>query len=177
MPATILQIRSLNISQLFDLTANSGLNLPNLYQLWPSFIIFGGLYTLWQYLKNPKQNASFAFIGLTILGTGAFFFIFSLDIAWPLIGRIRWSDMEMLWPLFLVISASAFIGEVILTGFRKLYLLLPGCLSLLMGLSILPVTMGIVRGARLYPVLDFWPLVLVILGLGTLMRLWKSPNC
>lgn len=171
MPATsIFQLHLLNISQLFDLAAHSGLNLPNLYQLWPSFIILGGLYTLWQFFKNLKQNASFIFIGLTALGIGAFFFIFSLDIAWPLIGRIRWSDMEMLWPLFLVISASAFIGELILTGFRKLYLLFPGCLSLLMGLSILPVTMGIVRGAWLYPFLDFWPLVLVILGLGTLMR-------
>lgn len=158
------------------LADNVGLTLPNLGQLWPGFIVLGGLSALVTYFVGANKNPEQIFSGLVALGTGLFFFIFTLDLAWPIIGRIRWSDMSLLWPLFPLISGLAFIGQFVLTGFRKPKLLLPGCVAVGVGVVALPITFGIVGGAWVYRLLDYWPLILILVGLSSLISYFQGRN-
>lgn len=161
LPAIILILLGL-----WFLAGNLGLSLPNLEQLWPGFIMLGGAMALWSWFSGKNPDSGRIFTGLFELGVGAFFFLFTLNLRLPVLGRVSWNDMDRLWPGFLLIGGVAWAGQFILSGFREIDRLVLGLLAMGLGALGFAFTLGFLSqtlGARL---LQFWPLILIFLGLG-----------
>ncbi len=161
LPAIILILLGL-----WFLAGNFGLSLPNLAQLWPGFIMLGGAMTLWSWFSGKNPDSGQIFTGLLGLGVGAFFFLFTLNLRLPVLGRVSWNDMNTLWPGFLLIGGGAWVGQFILSGFKGIDRLVFGLLA--MGLSALgfAFTLGFLSQTLGKQLLQFWPLILIFLGLG-----------
>ncbi len=86
------------------LAQNMGLSLPNIWNLWPAFIVFGGLSSLTQYFSQGRTNTSHLFNATLAILLGAFFFMFSL-------GYWQWPMMAQFWPLLLLIVGTAFFVQ------------------------------------------------------------------
>jgi len=151
------------------LAGNLGIKLPNLGQLWPGFVMLGGVVALWSYYSGEDTDPGQIFVGLAALGVGAFFFLFTLNLQAPILGRVAWSDMGRLWPAFLLIGGVAFIGQFILSGFKDPGLLVPGVLALGVGLISFAFTLGFLSQTLGQQIVQLWPLALIILGLGLLI--------
>jgi hypothetical protein len=165
LPAIILILLGL-----WFLLDNLGFNLPDVGQLWPVFIVFGGLSALWSYFTGQNRDPGQIFVGIIALGVGVFFFLFTFNLRIPIFGRIAWDDMSRLWPAFVLIGGAAFIGQFIFGGFRDRSLLGWGFLALAIGVVSFAFTLGFLDRALGLQVLQFWPLLLIVIGLGILAQ-------
>ncbi len=161
LPAIILILLGL-----WFLAGNFGLTLPNLEQLWPGFIMLGGAMALWSYFSGKNPDSSRIFTGLLGLGVGAFFFLFTLNLRLPVLGRVSWNDMNYLWPGFLLIGGVAWVGQFVLSGFKGIDRLVLGLLAVVLGALGFAFTLGFLSQALGARLLQFWPLILIFLGLG-----------
>src|SRR3972149_4238376 len=78
------------------LAQNLGVPLPNFWNLWPVFLVLGGVSSLTKYFSQGRTNSSHVFNATLAILLGAFFFMFSLGI-W------QWEMMAQFWPLLLII--------------------------------------------------------------------------
>jgi len=161
LPAIILILLGL-----WFLASNFGLALPNLEQLWPGFIMLGGVMALWSYFSGKDSNSGQIFIGLLGLGVGAFFFLFTFNLRLPVLGRVNWNDMNRLWPSFLLIGGGAWVGQFILSGFKGTDRLALGLLATGLGALGFAFTLGFLSQTLGAELLQFWPLILIFIGLG-----------
>jgi len=152
------------------LLTNLGYNLPGLEQLWPLFIIFGGLAALWSYAGGQNRDPGQIFTGITALGIGAFFLLFTMNLWVPVLGRVGWGDMARLWPVFILLAGAGFMGQFIFSGFKNPGVLLTGVVVAGIGAIALAFTLGLLNrnlGALLF---KFWPVALIALGLAILAQ-------
>lgn len=154
---------------LWFLAQNLGMNLPGLAQLWPLFIIWGGASALWHYFSRQTTDSDELFTGFAALGVGAFFLLITLNLRVPVVGRIGWADMSTLWPAFIVIGGLAFLGQFVFGGFKKPEILLFGVLALGIGLASFAFTFGFLSAALGMHLLNFWPVLLILVGLALLI--------
>lgn len=157
---------------LWFLLDNLNFNIPNLGQLWPAFIIFGGLMALASYASRRPRDPGQVFAGVAALGIGAFFFLFTLNLPLPLrnLGRVSWDDMAVLWPGFVVIGGVAFLGQYLASRLKDGGALFMGLLALVVGLGAFLFTLGFLGpdlGRRLA---QFWPVILIVIGLGMIFQ-------
>ena len=155
---------------LWFLAQNMGIALPGLEQLWPIFVVLGGLSALTAYFSGRDTDPGQLFVGIAALGMGLFFFLFTLHVRLPVLGRVAWSDMSWMWPTFLLIAGVAFGGQFVLSGFKNPGVLVPGVLSLGVGLVSFAFTLELLNRALAFRLLKFWPVILIILGLGALVQ-------
>lgn len=152
------------------LLTNLGYNLPGLEQLWPLFIIFGGLASLWSYVSGRNPDPSQIFSGITALGIGAFFLLFTMNLWIPVLGRVGWGDMAHLWPVFLLLPGVGFLGQFIFNGLKNPGTLLTGVVMIGIGAIALAFTLGLLNrnlGALLF---KLWPVALITLGVAILAQ-------
>lgn len=158
---------------LWFLASNLGFRWPGFLdwgQLWPAFIILGGLISLWSYFSSQNQDPDQIFLGVAAIGVGCFFFLFTLELRLPVFGRFEWNRMAEWWPGFVLIGGLAFLARFILTGFRDVQALVLGILALIGAVIAFAFSLGFLSRTFARRLLDFWPLILVILGLGMLGR-------
>lgn len=161
---------------LWFLAQNIGLPLPNLGQLWPAIIIIGGFQSLWTHYRGEGSDPSGIFVGISAIQTGLFFFLFTLNVWIPVFGRVSWASMAELWPAFIVIGAIAFIAQFILSGFKEINILIVGILALAIGIGCFAFTLGffsMILGRQLF---KFWPVILILIGLGSLAGNYLKRN-
>ncbi len=152
------------------LLTNLGYNLPGLEQLWPLFIIFGGLSALWSYAGGQTRDPGQIFTGITALGIGAFFLLFTMNLRIPVLGRVGWGDMARLWPVFLLMAGTGFLGQFIFSGFRNPGTLLTGVVVTAIGAIALAFTLGLLNRNLGALIFKFWPVALIALGLAILAQ-------
>jgi hypothetical protein len=134
-------------------------------QIWPIFMVLGGLATLWSYYKDGRLDAGRVFSGVAAFGLGLYFFLFTLELTLPVLGHFEWSRMGEFWPGFILIGGLAFLAQFAATGFRQVGLLLTGLLVSGVGLVAFAFTLQFLSQTLARQVAVFWPVALILLGL------------
>jgi hypothetical protein len=150
------------------LAQNLGVPLPAWDTAWPALPLFFGLAFLLQFVLGGRRDSGLVFVGVAAALVGVFFFAFTL-------GYYRWTDMDRYWPIFVLIGSAAFFGQWLAQP-RDRGLLVPAFLALAVGGVALPITLQAVNPALADVVIKFWPLVLVLLGLGMLLSIFPRRN-
>ncbi len=128
--------------------------------IWPAFPLLGGLVFWGGYVDSGFKDEGFAFTGTLAFLIGLFFFGFTLRF-W------EWGDMERLWPVFVLIAGAAFFVMFLAQrAERDLGVLGVSLVALVAGAVGLAVTHKAV-GAD---IVKYWPALLVLVGLLSLMR-------
>jgi hypothetical protein len=128
-------------------------------KLWPIFPIFAGVAFFAGYISSGFKDAGMAFVGTAALLVGFFFFGFTF-------GLWQWEAMVQLWPVFPLIGGIAFLVLFLAESrARDLGVLGVGCAAVIVGVVGLAFTYGVVGGE----ILKYWPLLLVLVGLVSLV--------
>lgn len=142
-------------------------NVPGLKELWPGFVIFGGLAFLISFVRDRKPDQMFW--GVAGILVGGFFFLFTL-------GQLSWQeDMRRVWPVFLIIFSLASVAQWITIPSRRDYLI-QAALGLFIGLFFLAYNLDLFNRALTQQILQFWPVLLILAGLLTLVRTIRRRN-
>ena len=135
-------------------------------RIWPIFPLMGGLAFLVGYAVSGFEDSGMVFVGTAATLVGVFFFGFTLGV-W------EWGDMAKLWPVFPLIGGVAFAALFLAERARNVGTLGVGCAAMLVGVVGLAVTYGF-AGAG---IVKFWPLLLVLIGLislvGVLLQMFR----
>jgi hypothetical protein len=140
-------------------------------ELWPGILILAGAAFLLQFFLGGTREPGFVFVGTAALLLGLFFFLFTLNVDLSsLIGELRgpiaWDDMEVLWPVFPMIGGIALVAMSILS--RETEAFWVGVMAVVVGVVALAFTLGLADGTA--ELVKFWPLLLILLGGGMLLR-------
>jgi len=142
------------------LAKNLDAPLPEIWTLWPIFIVIGGISSLMRYFSEGRTNNSHLFNATLSILLGAFFFMFSL-------GYWKWESMAQFWPLLLIIVGAAFfvqwLVEIRVTR-RLIFALVIGGI----GVFFLPSTMGWLAPELSAQIQRLWPVALIVAGLVVL---------
>ena len=144
------------------LAQNLGVPLPGWNLAWPALLVALGAAFLLQFVLGGRRDGGLVFVGVAVALLGGFFFAFTL-------GYYRWDDMGRYWPVFVLIGGAAFLCQWVAQP-RERGLLVPALLGLGVGGVALPITLQAVNPALAELVIKFWPVVLVLVGLGLLVR-------
>ena len=144
------------------LAAAVGVRLPDLGQLWPLVPLFFGLGALVQYFAEGRRSDGLVFTGVAAALLGAFFLAITL-------GPLEWRDLDRYWPVFVLIGGATFLAQWLARP-RASGLLVPAGLAVVVGLAALALTRGLLDPALSAQVLRWWPVLLILLGLGLLIR-------
>ena len=118
-------------------------------RLWPVFPLVVGLGFWIAYFEN-RQNAGILMPGSILVVTSLLFFYCNLT---------SWSEMELLWPVFVLAPAVGFIA-MYLGGNRDRSLLFPAGILILIGIIFLSISHGLS---------EYWPILLIIAGAGLIL--------
>jgi hypothetical protein len=140
-------------------------------ELWPGFLVLGGLAFWLQYLFGGTRDPGYVFVGTAALLLGLFFFLFTLNVELPfefenLRGPIDWDDSEFLWPAYPIIGGIAFVMLGIFGSDGGA--LGVGLAAIAVGVIAFPFTLGSAEG--LEEIGRFWPVLLILIGGAALLQ-------
>lgn len=154
---TITGIGLIVIGVLFLMVSNN--ILLGWKNVWPLFLVVGGILLLRVYGRN--RTAETLFGGIAALLLGVFLLFFSLKI-------FDWNRIYDLWPLIPTIAGVGLLA-VAVTHYHGTASLIVGALFILFaGLGFLREA-GVINERIVSPFIRLWPLVLVVAGV-TLLR-------
>jgi peptidoglycan/LPS O-acetylase OafA/YrhL len=143
-----------------------GVQMPGLGDLWPIFPLGFGVAMLAQFLLGGRREEGLVFTGIVGVLTGAFFFAITL-------GPLSWGDLGRYWPVFPLIAGVAFLAQwLVRPGERGL--LVPALGGLAVGGIGLLFTLNLLGDATGRLIANFWPVVLILLGIGLLANYMLS---
>lgn len=142
-----------------------GISLPGIGVFWPVFPILVGCAFVIGWLLSPDRRSAY---GIMIPATinilvGLFFFGFTL-------GFFEWGDMAFLWPVFPLIVGIAFVVAWVFSFFKEWGLLVPAGITGAVGVIGLAFTLDRLDNVYLDLLVKGWPVLLILLGLGTFAR-------
>jgi hypothetical protein len=157
------------------LLVNTGA-LPNLNltHLWPAFPALLGAALLLQFFVGGMRDPGLVTGGTIFLLVGLFFFLFTLRLDVPGMGRIGWGDMARLWPVFPTIVGVALLLQWLAGGLRDHGLLIPVAILLIVGLAGFGFTLADLPTFKILS--DYWPVLLILLGLLVIVRAGIRPR-
>lgn len=142
------------------LAQNLGVLLPDIWNLWPGFIVLGGVSSLTKYFSQGRVNGAHLFNATLAILLGVFFFMFTLGV-W------QWEMMAQFWPLLLIIVGAAFfvqwLVEIRVTRRLILALVVGG-----IGVFFLPSTLGWLAPELASQIQRLWPIALIVAGIVVL---------
>ncbi len=144
------------------LASTLGVKLPDLSQLWPAVLLVFGLAALVQYFAEGRRSEGLVFTGVAAALLGGFFLAITL-------GPLEWADLGRYWPVFILIGGAAFLAQWLARP-GETGLLVPVGLAAVAGLGALALTRGLLDPALSAQLLRWWPVLLILLGLGLLIR-------
>jgi hypothetical protein len=157
---------------LFFLLNNAGLLQDvDLEKLWPGFLLLAGVAFWLQYLFGGDRDPGLVFVGTLATLLGLFFFLFTLEVELPwefenLSGPMKWDDNAVLWPVYPLVVG---IGLLVLSIFDQDWGAFGvGLVAVVVGVFALIFTLG--RPDGLEELAQFWPILLIIFGIGLLLR-------
>jgi hypothetical protein len=134
--------------------------LQQVANLWPLALFIGGLVLL--YFRVFREGPdSYLFLGIGLLLSGLLLLIAKVVV--PL-------ELTAIWPFFMTISGvSLLVYGLRKSGYTRLSLAVPGVATLLLSFVFLPFSLGIVKRPFAEVVSEWWPLILVVLGIALLV--------
>jgi hypothetical protein len=123
-------------------------------EVWPLFVMFGGIAFWVGYFRN-KKDYGLLMPGTILIVYGLMFWYCALE---------GWWYMQFIWPGFLIGPGLGFVFMYAL-GTKEQGLLIPG--GILLGL-------GIIMLAGLSPIFRYWPLLLIVAGAYLIYRHTKA---
>lgn len=138
------------------LAQNLGAPLPDIWTLWPAFIVFGGVNSLIEFFARGRTDTERIFNGVLGILIGGFFFMFTL-------GYWQWAAMGQLWPILILILSISFFAQW-LTQPSRTRRLIPAIVTLVVGVFFLPSTMEWLPPNVSKAILQFWPALLIVAG-------------
>lgn len=128
--------------------------------VWPAFPLLGGLAFWGGFIDSGFEDEGLAFVGSLAFLTGVFLFGFTL-------GLWEWGDMERLWPVFLLIAGLAcFVIYLAQRAPSDLGVLGVSLVALAGGAVGLAVTHGAIGSG----IVRYWPVLIVLVGVLSLLR-------
>ena len=142
------------------LVDRAGFDVPGVDQLWPLFVILGGLSMLGSFVLSGLRDSEQVASGVAAFLIGIFFLFFTM-------GPLDWSMMAALWPVFPLLSGIAMVARFVASLGRQPQSLVRGLGAMAVGVIGLAVTLTPL-GSMLLSL--GWPVILVLVGLLVLMR-------
>jgi hypothetical protein len=143
------------------LAAALGVPLMSFDRLWPLILALAGLVFVVQYGVTASRPVGLLFVGMLALLGGMFFCAFTTQL-----GGLAWRDMAQYWPVFPLVVGAAFMTLYLAGDMREQALLPPAYIFGGIGIFALPFTLGVMRGEVARQVLQFWPLLVLLVGLA-----------
>ena len=136
------------------------LDVRDLTHLWPLALLVAGLVFLY-YRVFRNGPDSYLFLGVATLLSGLLLLITTIVV--PL-------ELTAIWPFFMTICGVALLLYGLRKrGYTRLSLTIPGLATLLLSLLFLPFSLGLVKQPFAEVVTEWWPLILVVLGITLLV--------
>jgi len=167
VPALVLIVLGL-----WFLMGNLDVKLPGIDAMWPIFPMGAGLWFLVGYVFD-RRDPGLIFVGLAATLIGAFFFLFTFGIPLPVDRMqegVRWSDMDRLWPTFVVIGGLSFLALFLAQPHHEWGVFSVGAVAVIVGCVAFLFTLGRLTGDIGLMLVKLWPLLLVIAGLAALLQ-------
>jgi len=128
--------------------------------LWPLGLFVAGLVLLYFRIFQAGPD-SYLFLGIGLLLSGILLLITKIVVH---------LELAAIWPFFMTISGVALLvyglGK---RGYTRLSLAVPGVATLMLSFLFLPFSLGIVKRPFAEVVGEWWPLILVVLGIAILV--------
>ena len=122
----------------------------------------GGPFTLVNATTQAPRDVDGVWFGLTAMMCGAFF-------AYITLGSGEWSELVWMWPVFPIIASVAWLTTWLFDT-RQVSNLVTGLVACLVGVGGFLYTLGRMDSQFLLSLSTYWPLALVVLGLGFLIQ-------
>lgn len=130
-------------------------------RIWPALLVVVGLSLFVMPSDSIHPFTGAIWTGTFLLLLGLFLLVFTLGFA-----GLSWADTGKLWPVFLVITGISFYAAYIRGGRAGAPLYIVSMLAVGIGVFLLPLTLGVVRGGPFQQVWQMAPVLLpIILGL------------
>ena len=138
-----------------------GVPLMGFDRLWPLIPALVGLVFVVQYAVTTSRPVGLLFVGMIALLAGTFLCTFTTGL-----GGLTWRSMAQYWPVFPLVIGVAFMALYLAGDMREGALLPPAYIFGGIGILALPFTLGVMRGEVARQVLQFWPLLVLLIGLA-----------
>ncbi len=135
-----------------------GVSLPGWDAVWPIVLMLAGLVSLILALYRDPRDGSGIWFGVTAILSGALF-------AYITLGRGTWSEMRMLWPALPAAAALGWLAEWAARP-RQVSSLVMAVIAGAAALIGYSVTTGRMTQEISLEIAEWWPLILVALGIG-----------
>ncbi|NLG27589.1 MAG: hypothetical protein GX557_06735 [Chloroflexi bacterium] len=150
------------------LLSNVGVPWLNMEQLWPVVLMLLGLLALISVVTGRAKDKAGIWFGVVGLLAGAVFLYIT-------VGAGEWEDIKTLWPIFPAIAGLAWIVQWVFERHAIADLALGvGALAVaVVGYLVIAGRMASDQAMRLA---DFWPLLLVLVGVGLIAQHYTQRN-
>jgi hypothetical protein len=128
--------------------------------LWPLGLLVAGLVLLYFRIFRAGPD-SYLFLGIAAFLSGLLLLITKIVV--PL-------ELRAIWPFFMTICGLALLVYALRKrGYTRLSLAVPGVATLLLSFLFLPFSLEIITKPFADVVAEWWPLILVVLGIALLV--------
>ena len=124
---------------------------------WPAILMAFGAYGIYSGLRRDPRDPGAVWFGIFALLSGGVFLYITMGG--------RWAEMASLWPVFPIIAGVAW-GVAWLLDLKQVSNLITGAVALLLGVGALLYTAGRLGPSWIQALVTYWPVILVVLGLG-----------
>lgn len=131
--------------------------LPRLAALWPILLTLVGMALLYTVLVRRRGPESYVFLGMILALGGVVLFLMNTVLSAV--------SMERIWPIFMSVTGLSLFGYGMKKrGDARISLTIPGISIFLLSLVFLPFSLGFVAQSFNLFVAQWWPILLVLLG-------------
>lgn len=127
-------------------------------QLWPVILLAIGAASLYGALKRRPYDAGGVWFGTAVFLAGGFLLTITA-------GPYEWRDLDRLWPTFPAIMGLAWFAAWAV-NVRDVSNVVMGLIGLGLGALGFAYTMGQLGAERALRIAQWWPLILILIGLG-----------
>jgi hypothetical protein len=131
-------------------------------QIWPLVLMAGGAVALYGALAEQPRKPDGVWFGVAALLSGGL-------LLYITVGPGQWRDLARLWPAFPLIGGVAWVIAW-LVDLREVSNLVTGIIASVIGGLGFAYTYGLLDAERGQSIARYWPLVLVLIGLGLIAQ-------
>jgi hypothetical protein len=147
---------------LYLLARSLGVSLPGWNAVWPLLLLAGGLSSLVQALRQDPRDSGGVWFGVTAILSSAI-------VLYITVGQGEWSEMRTLWPLFPAAAAVGWLAAWLVSPreVSSLVMAVMAGAGAVLGYAFTSGRLNADSGRQLA---SWWPLILVVLGLGYIVQ-------
>ncbi len=148
---------------IWALLAALGVPWANMERLWPVALIGGGVASLVGALRAHPREPGGVWFGVTAILSGCLFLYVTLP------DPARWAALQALWPLFVAAAGLGWLAAWAAAP-RQIPLLVLGLTAAVVGIVAYLAKTGVIAWDPWRQLSQWWPLLLVLLGVASLAQ-------